>query len=138
MARGVLRILDSIVTNFSFVLPLYFTACGESVFPVNFFIDGRKSDGQSDLEAAHCFFQYSRMLDGFYRSNGTKDIEGMDKVAAAHPVQPGGNVLLVVVNKGLYPNPTGILRTALNKNYDHFFQGLNGVVGAQLFPCGLG
>ena len=47
---------------------------------------------------------------------------------------------LLSSTRDFYPNPgpTGILRTALNKNYDHFFQGLNGVVGAQLFPCGLG
>jgi hypothetical protein len=37
------RIQESIATNpeFSFVSPRYVTAYAESVFPINFFIDGR-------------------------------------------------------------------------------------------------
>ncbi|KDR71465.1 hypothetical protein GALMADRAFT_74948 [Galerina marginata CBS 339.88] len=158
------RIQDSIATNpnFTFVSPRYFTAYAESTFPVNFFIDGRHENGQLDLKVARGFFQESRFPDGFFRASGPRGTEGIEVVAAAHPLQPGRNVGRVnnyvldptsadfsnlcllyenFVNqtiKGLYPNPTGILREALNINLDYFFQGLNeaGAGCAQVFPYG--
>jgi hypothetical protein len=65
------RIQDSIATNpqFSFISPRYFTAYAESVFPIAFFIDGRDSSGQLDMNVARGFFQDSRFPDGFFRPN---------------------------------------------------------------------
>ncbi|KAF8153436.1 aromatic peroxygenase precursor [Crassisporium funariophilum] len=156
------RIQDSIATNpnFSFVSPRYFTAYAESTFPVNFFVDGRQNDGQLDLTVARGFLQDSRMPDGFFRRNGSAEADGLDVVINAHPLQPGRNVggvnnyvldptsadfsdqcLLYTnyVNQtivGLYPNPTGVLRTALNNNLDNLFQGLDGAGCTQVFPYG--
>lgn len=157
--------MQSIATNptFSFVAPRYFTAYAESVFPLNFFIDGRKDDGQLDMETARGFFQNSRMPDGFFRANGSKSADGIDVVAEAHPLPPGSNVngvntftpdptsanfgtfcLLYTnfVNKtvaSLYPSPTGVLRQALNINLNFLFEALDGVdpgACAQAFPFG--
>ncbi|PPR06380.1 hypothetical protein CVT26_004641 [Gymnopilus dilepis] len=159
------RVMQSIATNptFSFVAPRYFTAYAESVFPLNFFIDGRKDDGQLDMETARGFFQNSRMPDGFFRANGSKSADGIDVVAEAHPLPPGSNVngvntftpdptsanfgtfcLLYTnfVNKtvaSLYPSPTGVLRQALNINLNFLFEALDGVdpgACAQAFPFG--
>ncbi|KAJ3500794.1 heme-thiolate peroxidase [Agrocybe chaxingu] len=156
------RIQDSIATNpqFSLVSPRYYTAYAESVFPVNFFVDGRNNDSQLDLDAAREFFQFSRMPEGFFRPNGTRGAEGMDQIFLAHPIQPGGNAgeansytldptsadfstfcllyenFVNITIKGLYPNPTGDLRKALNRNLDFFFQGIDGSGCAQVFPYG--
>lgn len=156
------RIKDSIATNptFSFVAPRFFTAYAESVFPINFFIDGRQDDGQLDLTVARGFFQDMRMPDDFFRANGTKGADGIDAVAAAHPVPPGANTgaintftpdptsadfntfCLLYVNfvnqtiKGLYPNPTGILRDALNINLNFLYQPIAGDDCPQVFPFG--
>ncbi|KAJ3510931.1 heme-thiolate peroxidase [Agrocybe chaxingu] len=157
------RVQDSIATNpeFSFVSPRFFTAYGESVFPINFFIDGRRNDGQLDMDTARLFFQSSRMPDDFFRPNGSRGNEGLLDVVLAHPLQPGKNVGRVnsythdptsadfttpcllyenFVNqtvKGLYPNPTGRLRKALNANLDFLWLGINRTGGcAQIFPYG--
>lgn len=159
------RITQSIATNptFSFVAPRYFTAYAESVFPLNFFVDGRKNDGQLDMVTARGFFQDMRMPDGFFRANGSQSVAGIDNVVEAHPLPPGSNVngvntftpdptsanfstfcLLYTnfVNKtvgGLYPNPTGVLREALNTNLNFLFDALNGVspgLCTQVFPFG--
>ncbi|KAJ3510932.1 heme-thiolate peroxidase [Agrocybe chaxingu] len=156
------RIQDSIATNpnFTFVGFRYFTAYGETVAPVNLFVDGRQDDGQLDMDAARGFFQFSRMPDGFFRANGPKGNEGRDEVIRAHPVQPGRNVgrvnsytvdptspdfstpcllyenLVNVTVKGLYPNPKGKLRKALNTNLDFFFQAISGAGCTQVFPYG--
>ncbi|KDR72024.1 hypothetical protein GALMADRAFT_74335 [Galerina marginata CBS 339.88] len=156
------RIQDSIATNpeFSFVSPRFFTAYAESTFPINFFIDGRQTDGQLDLTVARGFFQNSRMPDDFHRANGTRGTEGIDLVAEAHPIEPGSNVggvnnyvvdptsadfstfCLLYENfvnktvKGLYPNPTGALRKALNTNLGFFFSGISDSGCTQVFPYG--
>ncbi|KDR72032.1 hypothetical protein GALMADRAFT_143376 [Galerina marginata CBS 339.88] len=145
------RIKDSIATNpkMSFISPRFFTAYAESTFPVNFFIDGRQNNSQLDLSVARGFFQDSRMPDGFFRANGPKGVQGINLVANAHPMEPGSNVngvnsyvvdptsadfssfCLLYENfvnktiKGLYPNPTGALRRALNQNLDFFFLGIS-------------
>ncbi|KAF8899578.1 heme-thiolate peroxidase [Gymnopilus junonius] len=159
------RISQSIATNptFSFVAPRYFTAYAESVFPINFFVDGRQNDGQLDMVTARGFFQDMRMPDGFFRANGPQSVAGIDVVAGAHPLLPGSNVngvntftpdptsanfstfCLLYSNfvtqtvAGLYPNPTGVLRQALNINLNFLFDSLNGVspgTCTQVFPFG--
>jgi len=159
------RIGQSIATNpqFSFVSPRFFTAYAESVFPVNFFVDGRQDDGQLDLTVARGFFQNMQMPDGFFRANGSKSVEGIDQVVLAHLFAPGGNVNGVntftvdptspdftnlcglyqdFVNqtiRSLYPNPTGVLRDALNINLNFLFQGAHAALDSgctQVFPFG--
>ncbi|KAJ3516658.1 heme-thiolate peroxidase [Agrocybe chaxingu] len=157
------RIQDSIATNpeFSLVNHRYITVYGETTLPVNLLVDGRRSDGQLGLDDMREFFQFSRMPDGFFRANGPKSNEGIDIVIQAHPVRPGRNLGKVnsytfdptsadfstlcsryenFVNqtvKGLYPNPTGQLRKALNRNLDYLFQGVDSALGCtQVFPYG--
>jgi len=158
------RIQESIATNpnFSFISPRYFTAYAETVFPVLFFVDGRKHDGQLNLDVARGFFQNSEMPKGFFRANRSMGLsdgalgDGINEVFSAHPIQPGknegvGNYVLDptsadfsdfcllytnfvnVTVRSLYPNPTGDLRTALNSNLDFFF-GPSGCT--QIFPFG--
>lgn len=100
------------------------------------------------------------MPDGFFRANGTKGADGIDVVAAAHPIQPGANqgevntytadptsadfstFCLLYENfvnktiKGLYPNPKGALRRALNRNLDFLFAGIRDSGCTQVFPFG--
>jgi hypothetical protein len=158
------RIQESIATNpnFSFVSPRFFTAYAESVFPISFFIDGRQNDGQLDMDTARSFFQDMRMPEGFHRANQPKSTEGIDVVALAHPISPGANVggvnnyvpdptsanfstfcLLYenFVSKtvvSLYPEPTGVLRKALNTNLNFFLDAVNtdGTNCTQVFPYG--
>ncbi|TFK34139.1 aromatic peroxygenase precursor [Crucibulum laeve] len=155
------RIQDSIANNptFSFVSPRFFTAYAESTFPINFFIDGRQSDGQLDLTVARGFFKDSRMPDGFFRASKPMGADGIGNVAAAHPIPPGRNVGLAnyvpdptsanfssfcllytnFVNqtiRSLYPAPTGILRKALNTNLDFFFDAIPAGGCTQVFPYG--
>ena len=150
------RILDSIATNpqFSFISPRYFTAYAESVFPVAFFIDGRDSSGQLDMNVARGFFQGNRFPDGFFRSNisSTQSIisEGMNLISSRHPIPPGGNNgtlnsytpnpnsadltqfckfytdFVNIIVRGLYPLAKGALLEALNKNLDYFYIAMNG------------
>jgi len=161
------RIMDSIATNptFSFVSPRFFTAYAESTFPINFFVDGRQDNGQLDMVTARGFFQNMSMPEGFFRANGSKGADGIDVVAAAHPIEPGTNVngintftldpnsadfstfCLLYSNfvtetiVGLYPNPTGVLREALNINLNFLFGAISGnsTLNAgctQVFPFG--
>lgn len=155
------RIQDSIATNpnFSFVSPRYFTAYAESTFPIAFFVDGRKDDGQLDLKTARTFFQEGRFPDGFFRANGPHDGSGTSDLFAAHPVMPGenhgvNNYTLVptsadfstfcklyedfanVTVRSLYPNPKGVLLRALNQNLDFFYSGIVEPGCAQIFPYG--
>jgi len=158
------RIQDSIATNpqFSFISPRYFTAYAESIFPLVFFIDGRDKSLQLDMNVARGFFQNSRFPDGFFRSNTSISINiiggGIDFLFSKHPVPPGANNGTVnsytpnpnsadftqfcklytdFVNntiRGLYPNATGVLLEALNKNLDYFYSPLNGSDCPQVPP----
>ncbi len=138
--------------------PRYFTAYAESVFPINFFIDGRNEDGQLDVDVARSFFQCMRMPDDFHRASKPSGGEGSGIVFAAHPMTPGGNMggvnsytpdptsanfstpcLLYenFVNRtvhNLYPNPTEELRQALNFNLNLFHEGVGDC--PQVFPYG--
>lgn len=155
------RIQQSIATNpnFSFVSPRFFTAYAESVFPINFFVDGRRTDKQLDIDVARSFFQDMRMPDDFHRASQPMSADGLDVVAAAHPISPGANVggvnnyvpdptsadfstfcLLYenFVNKtivGLYPRPTGALRKALNVNLNFLYEPIRDQC-TQVFPYG--
>lgn len=157
------RIQESIATNpqFSFISPRYFTAYAESVFPVAFFVDGRKGDGQLDMDVARGFFQDSRMPNDFFRANGSIGFDKLDigTVFAPHPIQPGENHginnyildpnsadfstfcklyedFVNVTVKGLYPNPKGVLKNALKKNLEFLFAPINGSGCTQVFPYG--
>ncbi|EKM77181.1 hypothetical protein AGABI1DRAFT_122208 [Agaricus bisporus var. burnettii JB137-S8] len=154
------RIQESIATNpnFSFVSSRFFTAYAESVFPINFFIDGRQGDGQLDLDVARGFFQNMHMPDGFHRASKPMGIEGLE-IANVHPISPGANVngvntytpdpssadfttfcLLYVnfVNQtvcSLYPSPTGNLKKALTKNLEFLYYPFSDQC-SQVFPYG--
>jgi hypothetical protein len=159
------RIQDSIATNpnFDFGPTRYITAYTESAFPVNFFVDGRQGDGQLDLDVARGFFQNSSMPPDFHRASMPMSVEGVNIVLAAHPFPPGKNVNGVntytpdpaaanfitdpsgcgfyeqFVNEtvvGLYPNPTGVLRKALNRNLDLLYISLGPTNCSQVFPYG--
>lgn len=156
------RIQESIATNpnFSFVSPRYFTAYAESTFPVNFFVDGRRDDGQLDMEAALSFFQNSSFPTDFYRPPNPRGPRGIDTVASAHPMKPGANAgqinsytldpssadftkfCLLYTNfvnetvRSLYPNPEGDLRDALKMNLKFFYSGLGDSGCNQIFPYG--
>jgi len=159
------RIQQSIATNpqFSFISPRYFTAFAESIFPLVFFVDGRVADQELNLTDARGFFQNSQMPDGFFRAKqpfGLNEIgNGIDVIFAAHPIQPGENqgvgnyvlnsasanlseFCLLYTNfvnqtvRSLYPNPTGILRDALNANLDNFYSPLPAQGCTQFFPYG--
>lgn len=146
------RIQDSIATNpqFSFISPRYYTAYAESVFPIVFFIDGRDSSGNLDLDVARGFYQNGRMPAGFFRANVTTGLNNLDigSIFEAHPIEPGvnnGTVNSYTLDpdsadfsdfcklytdyvtktvRGLYPNAKGQLLSALNKNLDFFFSSI--------------
>ncbi|PPQ65825.1 hypothetical protein CVT24_012052 [Panaeolus cyanescens] len=154
------RIQESIATNpkFDFTSPRFFTAFAETTFPINFFIDGRNENGQLDLDVARSFFQHSRYPDGFFRPSSPRGAQGLDVIFAAHPIQPGRNVdgvnnyvpdptsadfdtfCLLYTNfvnktiKGLYPNPTGVLRKALNWNLNILYLSFKDSGCIQEFP----
>ncbi|KAF8994353.1 Chloroperoxidase [Cyathus striatus] len=161
------RIQQSMATNpqFSLVAPRYFSAYAESVFPLMFFVDGRKTDGQLDMTTARGFFQNNQMPDGFFRSNRsivspTELGEGMGYLFTVHPIQPGknegagnyvldptsarfdGDNCLLYTNfvnqtvRNLYPNPKGALLDALNRNLDIFYGPMKYVDCPQVFPYG--
>lgn len=158
-------IQDSIENNpqFSLVSPRLFTAFAESVFPVNFFIDGRDTSGQLDLDVARGFFQNMTFPTGFFRRNGAVNNVGQDVVTNLLPTfKPGSNTKGVnsfvvdptsatltqpcvrytnFVNrniKSLYPNPTGTLLQALNINLQFLYEATvaAGDNCTQVFPYG--
>ncbi|KAF9477466.1 aromatic peroxygenase precursor [Pholiota conissans] len=151
------RIQSSISTNpiFSLTSPRYYTAYAESVFPLTFFVDGRRSQPrQLDIATARGFFEHNRMPHGFFRSNTSWTLGhiggGMDVIWESHPVLPGRNNGTInsyevdpdsadftnfckmytdfvnVTVKGLYPNPKGALLKALKTNLDYFYTPIRG------------
>ncbi|RXW25115.1 heme-thiolate peroxidase [Candolleomyces aberdarensis] len=159
------RIQDSIATNpqFSFKNVRYITAYGETVFPVNFFVDGRvTTDRKLSMEDAASFFRDMRFPPDFHRSDHPVSNQGVDQVIAAHSWLPGGNADGKVNNYvvdptsadfehrcrlydrvvegvvGLYPSPTGILKRNLIKNLQYWYTAVNVSLGGctQLFPFG--
>ncbi|KAF8876876.1 heme-thiolate peroxidase [Gymnopilus junonius] len=158
-------IQDSIEKNpqFTLVSPRVFTAFAESVFPINFFIDGRDKSGQLDLKVARSFFQNMKFPPDFHRRDGAVSNVGQDVVTNFLPsFKPGFNARGVnsfvvdptsatltqpcvrytnFVNKNikqLYPNPTGNLKEALKINLQFLYEA---TVAAndnctQVFPYG--
>ncbi|KAK0544810.1 hypothetical protein OC845_005406 [Tilletia horrida] len=151
------RIQDSIARNpsFDFTTPRYFTAYGESAFPLHFFVDGRKTPEELDLVSARSFFQTNKFPKGFYRREGEHGIPDLISdvfyMAQRHFIKPGrtqgkGNYVVDPNDPGFfagtcriytkhvnetvpsqYPIATtkGALRTALRANLRTFYQGAN-------------
>ncbi|KAF8888455.1 heme-thiolate peroxidase [Gymnopilus junonius] len=155
---------DSLMNNptFSMVSPRLFTAFAESVFPINFFVDGRDKSGQLDMDVARGFFQKMTFPPDFHRHDGAISSEGMDVVFNNFPIVPGANQGRVNSYKpdptsatlsepctrysnfvernikSLYPNPTGVLREALSINLQFLFEATvaAGDACTQVFPFG--
>ncbi|KAH6905634.1 Chloroperoxidase [Coprinopsis sp. MPI-PUGE-AT-0042] len=156
------RIAQSLATNpqFDFTSPRYFTAFAESVFPLNFFRDGRIADGKLDLASAESFFIQERFPKDFHRKPTPGGVEGFDYLAERANILPGrnngtvnnyvpdpdsanfGTFCLLYQNfvsktiKGLYPNPKGLLKYALNTHLDYFYKGFGVPTCPQVFPWG--
>ncbi|KAF8868524.1 heme-thiolate peroxidase [Gymnopilus junonius] len=158
-------IQDSIQNNpqFSLVSPRLFTAFAESVFPINFFIDGRDTSGQLDLDVARSFFQNMTFPPNFFRRAGAVSNVGQNVVTDLLPnFKPGYNAHGVntftvdstsatltepclrytnFVNKNikqLYPNPTGVLKQALTINLQFLYEATVAANESctQVFPYG--
>lgn len=99
-ALRIARIRDSIARNpyFRLVAPRYHTAYAESVFPIAFFVDGRRTGAERlrlDPADARGFFESARMPPGFWRTGSPWTL---DQIGAAiymlyraHPMPPGSN-----------------------------------------------
>ncbi|KAJ3515821.1 heme-thiolate peroxidase [Agrocybe chaxingu] len=123
------RIQDGIETNpqFSLVGLRYFSAYGESVAPINFFVDGWIWRPHAD---------FSNSAPG--RNTGQVNSYTFDPTSADF-----SDTCLLYENfvnktvKELYPSPQGRLRKALLMNLDFFWRGVNITSGcAQVFPYG--
>ncbi|KAJ2935533.1 heme-thiolate peroxidase, partial [Candolleomyces eurysporus] len=159
------RLQDSIATNpqFSFKNVRFFGAYGESVLPLNFFVDGRRTEKRLDMASALSFFKDMKYPPDFFRSPMPVSTQGIAEIFAMHPFQPEGNADGKVNNfvvdptsadftkpcvlyddilhtvKTLYPNPTGVLRRNLIKNLRYFYTGVPTVLGSdcgEQFPYG--
>ncbi|KAF9444958.1 Cloroperoxidase [Macrolepiota fuliginosa MF-IS2] len=160
------RIQDSISTNptFGLIMPRFFTVYAETVFVINFFVDGRMTMNRTlSKDDALGFFQRGQFPDDWHRSGVPSSTEGIDTVANAHHIRPGSNTngvntytpdptsadlspeqfCLIYVNfvnrnvKSLYPNPTGPLLEALNINLQRFYDSVaDKCPGQQQFPYG--
>jgi hypothetical protein len=85
---------ESIATNpeFSFKNVRYFTAYSETVFPINFFVDGRKTEKKLDMDSAQSFFRDMKFPPDFYRSATPIADQGLSGMFKVHPFLPGGNL----------------------------------------------
>ncbi|TFK19115.1 Cloroperoxidase [Coprinopsis marcescibilis] len=162
------RTQQSIATNpeFDFRGLRHFTVVGQASFPAGLFTDGRKTGAdkhQLDLVSGLSFFKHMRFPAGFFRASEPTGGVGSDVIFGAHPVLPGRNVggvnnyvvdtslggfgdfckfyteFVNITIKGLYPNPTGVLRRNLNLNLGFVYDALAPRLGAncpQVFPYG--
>ncbi|KAH6881249.1 aromatic peroxygenase precursor, partial [Coprinopsis sp. MPI-PUGE-AT-0042] len=154
------RIAQSLATNpnFDFTSPRYFTAFAESVFPINFFRDGRIADGKLDMASAESFFIEERFPDDFHRKPTPGGLEGFEYLVLRARILPGRNngtvdsyvidpssanfasLCLLYQNfvlktvKDLYPNPKGVVRYSLNRHLDYFYKGFGLPDCPQVFP----
>ncbi|KAK0553577.1 hypothetical protein OC844_006271 [Tilletia horrida] len=152
------RIQDSIARNptFDFTTPRFFTAYGESAFPIRFFVDGRDTSAALDMTTARLFFQNNTFPTDFYRRSGEISTNQLAsdilKIAQPHYIQPGynqgaGNYVVKQDDPGFsggtcgiykkhvtvtvpsqYPvgQTSGALLTALKANLRTFYQGATG------------
>jgi hypothetical protein len=115
------------------------------------------------MDAARSFFGDMKFPPDFFRSAIPTGGDGSDDIFRMHPFLPGGNVDGLVNNfvvdpasatfdtpcvlyddilntvKGLYPNPTGVLRRNLIKNLGYFYSGFTNVISngcPEQFPYG--
>ncbi|TFK18279.1 Cloroperoxidase [Coprinopsis marcescibilis] len=160
------RIQQSIATNPNLSLfgLRHITVFAEAAFPVNLFVDGRRTaPGEAQhmsMDAAEAFFKNMKFPRGFFRASKPSSSEGVDVIFGAHPILPGRNTGSVnsfttddslggildfckfyteFVNttvRGLYPNPTGTLRRNLNLNLDFFYGSVASSGCPQIFPYG--
>ncbi|TFK18282.1 Cloroperoxidase [Coprinopsis marcescibilis] len=161
------RIQQSIATNpeFSLFGLRHLTAYAEATFPATFFVDGRRTApgeaGHLDMTSAESFFKGMRYPKGFFRPAAPVGTENVPAIFTAHPVQPGKNVggvntftvdeslgsildgctfytqFVNTTIRGLYPNPTGVLRRNLNLNLKFFYESSGaGEECPQVFPYG--
>jgi unspecific peroxygenase len=161
------RIQQSIATNPTFEMLgfRHSTAYAEASFPSTFFVDGRKNGseyGQLDMVTAESFFKDNRFPDDFHRPSAPVDGSAIPAIFLAHPTQPGRNVngvntfevdtsigslidpcgfydgFVNVKVKGLYPNPTGLLKKNLIKTLQLFYETFSaqGLDCEQVFPYG--
>ncbi|TFK19789.1 aromatic peroxygenase precursor [Coprinopsis marcescibilis] len=159
------RIQQSIATNpnFKFLGLRQLTAYGESVLPINLFVDGRKTGaekGQLDMDTALSFFRDFRFPKGFFRAAEPGGAQGIQDVFAARPFQPGRNVdgvntfvvdhslgslanfcgiytqLVNTTVRAAYPDPKGVLRRNLNLNLDYLYTMVGSTNCPQVFPYG--
>ena len=91
------RIQDSIARNpnFTFLVPRIFTAYAESIFPYEFFVDGRSTEAALDMTTARGFFQNATYPKDFYRRDGTFGFANIgphiNALVSAHPIETGVN-----------------------------------------------
>ncbi|GJJ14082.1 hypothetical protein Clacol_008339 [Clathrus columnatus] len=159
------RLQESIQTNpqLVFVSPRILSAYSEAVFPTVFFVDGREDNGQLTLSAARDFFDMNIMPVGFHRQPAAVSFPGImplvQTIFNKHPFTPGVNNgvnnftlmpqtpdlfdfcgiyedIVLRVLKIQYPNPTGQLKDALNKNLGFLFSAVEGQNCTQVFPFG--
>ncbi|RXW14104.1 heme-thiolate peroxidase [Candolleomyces aberdarensis] len=157
------RIQDSIATNpqFTFKNVRYITAYGETVFPINLFVDGRQTERKLSMDHAASFFRDMKFPPDFHRAAQPSSGAGIEQVIAAYPWLPGGNAdgqlnnyvvdptsadftnpcglytFVIGSVQELYPNPTGILRRNLIKNLGYWYAGGFASAGCtELFPYG--
>ena len=76
------QIQDSIARNpeFQFLSSWYIPAYRETIFPINFFINGHQKDGQLDLDGTHSFFQHYQMPNNFHQISELRGFEGLDLI----------------------------------------------------------
>ena len=161
------RIQESIATNpqFDFRHLRFFTAYAEATFPYTFFVDGRISNRTTaglDMTNATLFFRDSKYPRDFWRAPAPTGGTGMDEIFAAYPIAAGRNMdgintytpdptsgdfsnvcglytnLVNKTIKGLYPNPTGLLRRNLIINLGFYYNAFGGRGDScpELFPYG--
>ncbi|KAJ2914353.1 heme-thiolate peroxidase, partial [Candolleomyces efflorescens] len=160
------RIQQSIATNptFSYIFPRFFMGYGESVIPLNLFVDGRQNatvlgGARIDMATAQSFFRDHKFPIEFHRANAPAANTGAQEIMAARPIQPcqneGGKVDNCVVHEltpdnvgpcgiyhhfidtavSLYPNPKGVLKRNLKLNM-HYYHSVFEQACEERFPYG--
>jgi hypothetical protein len=132
--------------------------------PYALFVDGRITERETarlDMTNATLFFRDSKFPNDFWRAPAPSSGTGIQDILSAYPIAPGRNVdgvntytpdptsgdfsnpcglytgLVNKTIKGLYPNPTGVLRRNLIINLGFLYRASSGGDGCpELFPYG--